>query len=124
MFIKNKKIYLISLLISCVGTIVYWAFSFFVRANSIGDTILSIILVISAIAGVVCGSLSVYLSLVKASFRKSDTVCLSFVGMIIHAFLKLLLIVWAITLGLIFCFAIPGVYALIAWYRHRDELED
>lgn len=124
MFIKNKRIYLISLLISCIGTAIFWVVSFFLRTSSIWDTIISIILVIAAIAGVLCGSLSVYLSIVKAAFHRSDTVYLSPVGMVIHLFLKLLLIVCAIGIGLILCLAIPGVYALIAWYRHRDELED
>lgn len=124
MFIKNKRIYLISLLISCIGTAIFWVVSFFLRTSSIWDTIISIILLIAAIAGVLCGSLSVYWSIVKASFHKSDIVFLSPVGIVVHLFLKLLLIVCAIGIGLILCLAIPGVYALIAWYRHRDELED
>lgn len=124
MFIRNKRIYLISLLISCIGTAIFWVVSFFLRTSSVWDTIISIILLIAAIAGVLCGSLSVYWSIVKASFHKSDIVFLSPVGIVVHLFLKLLLIVCAIGIGLILCLAIPGVYALIAWYRHRDELED
>lgn len=124
MFIRNKRIYLISLLISCIGTAIFWVVSFFLRTSSVWDTIISIILLIAAIAGVLCGSLSVYWSIVKASLHKSDIVFLSPVGIVVHLFLKLLLIVCAIGIGLILCLAIPGVYALIAWYRHRDELED
>lgn len=121
MFIKNKKIYLICLLISCIGTVIYWGLGL-ITNNDIVNIIIHTILALSAIAGLLCGSLCIYGVLVKTAFRKGNPTILSLPGYFIYLFLKLLLILWALTLGLVCCFAFPGIYALVAWFRYRDQL--
>lgn len=120
MFIRNKKIYLICLLISIIGTVIFWVFGFI--NNDIVIAITSILLVIASIAGLLCGSLGVYWSLVKFSCRKGNIVIFFLPWLIIYWFLRLVFIAWAIILGLALCLFVPGVFALIAWFRHRYEL--
>lgn len=117
MFIKNKKIYLICLLISWVGSLLY-----FVGVSLIDTDIWFIAVLIAAIAGIICGSLGVYWSLIKAACKKGNPFILSVPGFFIYLFLKGVLIVWAIGLGLIALIMFPGVFATIAWFRNKDYL--
>lgn len=120
MIIKNRKNYMIALTVSVVGTIVYFLGSAIIDIGIWGLALLAAI-----IASIMCGSLSVYVSLVKASFRKRGGITILTVPFIIIKWMwKLLLIFWAITLGLVFLIGFPGVYAIIAYFKFRDELED
>lgn len=120
MIIKNRKKYMISLAVSVVGTIVY-----FLGVSIIDSGIWGIALIAAIIASIMCGSLSVYVSLVKASFRKRGGVTILTLPFIIFKWMwRLLLIIWAVGLGLACLVGFPGVYAIIAYFKFRDELED
>lgn len=117
MFIKNKKIYLICLLISWVGSLLY-----FVGIELFDSDIWFIALLIATIAGAICGSLSIFWSLIKAACKRRASLVLSLPFFIIYLFLKGILILWAIGLGLLCCVVFPGVFATIAWFKNKDYL--
>ncbi len=119
MFIKNKKRYLISLAVSWVGMIIYYVGAELVKSTDIWF----IALFAAIIAGALCGSFDVYLSLVKFVFKKRSKVVILFLPWLIMYFmLKVMLASVILSFGLLFWLAFPGVYALIAWFKHHDEL--
>lgn len=121
MIIKNRKNYMIALAVSVVGTIVY-----FLGGAIIDIGIWEIVLIAAIVASIMCGSLSVYVSLIKASFsNKGGGLTIFSLPFIIFKWMwKLLLIFFAITIGLVLLIGFPGVYAIIAYFKFRDELED
>ena len=125
MLIKDKKNYLICLLVSVLGTIMMWVINSIGSGNnSIWGVLASIIMVLSIVAGILCGALGVYWSLVKCTFGKSSVTILFLPWLLIYWGLRLCLIIFVAIIGIgIFAF-FPGVFAIIAFLKYRNELVD
>lgn len=121
MLIKNKKIYLICFSVCCVTMVLGLVLSELQGAiRSIGDFLYTL----SCIIGILLGSLRVYKDFLKWVFRKKENriIPLSIVSIICMIVLKICILIFAVSIGLTVCLALPAFSCAIAFYKYRDEL--
>lgn len=110
MFVRNRKVFLICMLISIVGTILAFVGLFVPWHGFIGN-VCDCIIVLGIISSLLCGALGVVGSIFKGII---NFFVFKIVGLLIA------LIFSGIIIG-IWLF-IPGVFALIGYFRHTNEL--
>ena len=120
MLIKNKKIYLICLLVCAVAMVLGLLLSSIDAVSGLGDFLYGI----SCVLGILIGSMRTYLDFLKWTFRKKETklVALSVFAFIFKWFFKIWWIMIAVGCGFGLCLAFPAVSAAICYFRHKDDL--
>ena len=110
MYIRNRKIFLICMLVSIVGTILAFVGMYVPWDGFIGN-VCDLIIVLGIISSLLCGALGVVGSVFKGIIN-------FFVFKIIGLLIALILSGFIIGIWLF----IPGVFAVIGYFRHADEL--
>lgn len=117
MFIKNRKIYLVSLCVSCAGTALFWLNEYVFKIDFL-DYITEPLYFCAIAAGIICGSIGAFWSIIRWAFGISTRFSVSFVGF----FCALAAALMLGAVGLAAFLGFPGAFALLAWFWHRDEL--
>lgn len=110
MYIKNRKVFLICMLVSIVGTILAFVGLKVSWQGFIGG-ICNLIIVLGILGSLLCGALGIIGSLFK--------------GIVNFFLFKIVGVLFAVLLIGPICAVwlfVPGVFAVIGYFKHKDEL--
>ena len=120
MIIKNKKTYMICLLVCVAMNVLGMLLPCIKALAGLGD----VLNILSWVLGIVVGSMRTYKEWLKYVFRKKDSriIGISIMAIFFLWWIKLCWWIFAIGIGFVVCLALPVVSATLAYIRHKDEL--